>query len=271
MKVGLFTSGYQRNPLEHAFEDAKRFGYDYVELWGGRPHAYAPDLKNGDIKLLRDLIDKYEMPVLGYTPEMNAYPYNVMLGTEAMRKDSIEYTKLCMDMAKEMGAEFTLVSLAHAGYLATGEEIWDRALLCMQELTAHAEKLQHTLILEALTPYESNVCVSANEVIKVFKAVPSPYLVGMCDIVAPFVQHESILAYFNKLGDKMRHMHIIDSDGTSETHVMPCEGVIPLKELIQEIKELGYKRSATLELVTAYMNEPRLAARKAINNFRSLL
>ena len=94
MKVGLFTSGYQRNPLEHAFEDAKRFGYDYVELWGGRPHAYAPDLKNGDIKLLRDLIDKYEMPVLGYTPEMNAYPYNVMLGTEAMRKDSIEYTKL---------------------------------------------------------------------------------------------------------------------------------------------------------------------------------
>ena len=138
-------------------------------------------------------------------------------------------------------------------------------------MTAHAEKLQHTLILEALTPYESNVCVSANEVIKVFKAVPSPYLVGMCDIVAPFVQHESILAYFNKLGDKMRHMHIIDSDGTSETHVMPCEGVIPLKELIQEIKELGYKRSATLELVTAYMNEPRLAARKAINNFRSLL
>ena len=45
MKLGMFTSGYQRNPLEHCFQDAKRFGYDFIELWGGRPHAYAPDLK----------------------------------------------------------------------------------------------------------------------------------------------------------------------------------------------------------------------------------
>ena len=25
-KIGMFTSGYQRNPLENIFEDAKRFG-----------------------------------------------------------------------------------------------------------------------------------------------------------------------------------------------------------------------------------------------------
>ena len=37
MKIGMFTSGYQRNPLEHCFQDAKEYGYDYIELWGGRP------------------------------------------------------------------------------------------------------------------------------------------------------------------------------------------------------------------------------------------
>src|SRR3954471_24104595 len=116
MKIGLFTSGYQRNPLEHAFEDAKRFGYDYIELWGGRPHAFAPDLKNGDINIIKKLIDKYEMPVRLYTPEHNAYPYNFMIGTEQMRQDAIGYLKLSMDMAKEMGAEYTLMSAAHAGY-----------------------------------------------------------------------------------------------------------------------------------------------------------
>ena len=52
MKLGLFTSGYQRNPLEHCFEDAKRFGYDFIELWGGRPHAYAYDLKAGEIHII---------------------------------------------------------------------------------------------------------------------------------------------------------------------------------------------------------------------------
>ena len=34
MKLGMFTSGYQYYPLEAAFQDAKRIGYDYIELWG---------------------------------------------------------------------------------------------------------------------------------------------------------------------------------------------------------------------------------------------
>ena len=103
LKVGMFTSGYQRNPLEHCFMDAKEYGYDYIELWGGRPHAYAPDLKAGDINEVRRLIEKYEMPVLGYTPEHNAYPYNYMIGSEAQRRDAIDYLKLSLEMAKEMG------------------------------------------------------------------------------------------------------------------------------------------------------------------------
>lgn len=37
MKFGLFTCGYQRAALEDAFADAVRFGYDYIELWGGGP------------------------------------------------------------------------------------------------------------------------------------------------------------------------------------------------------------------------------------------
>ena len=44
LELGLFTSGYQRYTLEQAFEDASRFGYDYIELWGGYPHAYVEDL-----------------------------------------------------------------------------------------------------------------------------------------------------------------------------------------------------------------------------------
>ena len=28
MQIGMFTSGYQRNPLEHCFQDAKEYGYE---------------------------------------------------------------------------------------------------------------------------------------------------------------------------------------------------------------------------------------------------
>ena len=271
MKIGMFTSGYQRNPLEHCFIDAKRFGYDYIELWGGRPHAFAYDLKAGDIKQVRSLIDKYEMPVVGFTPEHNGYPYNYMIGSEAMRQDAVEYLKTAMDMAKEMGADFTLISAGHAGYGATYKQMWDRLEKTVRELTDHAEKLQHKLVMETLTTYESNVIKNANDLQELFRRVDSPCLVGMCDIVAPYTQAESIMDYFDKVGDKMYHMHIIDGVPDSDSQVMPSEGQIPIPELMMELKEINYSRTATIELVTGYINEPRMYARRAINNLRDMM
>lgn len=271
LKVGMFTSGYQRNPLEHCFMDAKEYGYDYIELWGGRPHAYAPDLKAGDINEVRRLIEKYEMPVLGYTPEHNAYPYNYMIGSEAQRRDAIDYLKLSLEMAKEMGAEFVLTSPANGGYLATYNQLWSRLEKNIQELGDYAAKLEIKLVVEALTPYESNFFTRANDLVELFRRVDNPYVVGMCDIVPPFVQHESIMAYFDKLGNKMDHMHIIDGENGSDTHLIPGEGNIPIKEMLYEMKRIGYDKTATLELVTNYINEPRFYAKRAIDNMRELM
>ena len=271
LKVGMFTPGYQRNPLEHCFMDAKEYGYDYIELWGGRPHAYAPDLKAGDINEVRRLIEKYEMPVLGYTPEHNAYPYNYMIGSEAQRRDAVDYLKLSLEMAKEMGAEFVLTSPANGGYLATYDQLWSRLEKNIQELGDYAAKLEIKLVVEALTPYESNFFTRANDLVELFRRVDNPYVVGMCDIVPPFVQHESIMAYFDKLGNKMDHMHIIDGENGSDTHLIPGEGNIPIKEMLYEMKRIGYDKTATLELVTNYINEPRFYAKRAIDNMRELM
>lgn len=271
LKVGMFTSGYQRNPLEHCFMDAKEYGYDYIELWGGRPHAYAPDLKAGDINEVRRLIEKYEMPVLGYTPEHNAYPYNYMIGSEAQRRDAVDYLKLSLEMAKEMGAEFVLTSPANGGYLATYDQLWSRLEKNIQELGDYAAKLEIKLVVEALTPYESNFFTRANDLVELFRRVDNPYVVGMCDIVPPFVQHESIMAYFDKLGNKMDHMHIIDGENGSDTHMIPGEGNIPIKEMLYEMKRIDYDKTATLELVTNYINEPRFYAKRAIDNMRELM
>lgn len=254
--------------MEHCFEDAKRFGYDFIELWGGRPHAFAPDLKAGEMEEVKRLIDKYEMPVRGYTPEHNAYPYNFMIGSELQRRDAVEYLKLCLDMAGEMGADYMLISPAHAGYQTGYEEIWSRMEKTVRELGEHAEKTGVKLVVETLTPYESNAFKSANDAAELFKRVDSPYVVGMCDLVPPFVQHESILAYLDKLGEKMYHFHIIDGEQGTDSHIVPGEGSIPLREFFMELKDAGYRGTATLELVTGYLNEPRLYARRAIDRAR---
>jgi len=271
MKTGMFTCGHQRLPLEHAFKDAHELGYDGIEIWGGRPHAFAPDLKAGDIQQVKELARVYQLPIIGYTPETNGYPYNMMIGSERMRRESLDMIKLAMDMAKEMGAGFTLISAAHAGYLATPADIWPRLVANLQELAAYAQDIAMDLLLEPLTPYESNVVCSANDVLRVLQAVPSTRLHSMVDICAPFVQGEPITSYFDKLGDRLRHVHIVDSDGASDTHYIPGEGKIPLAALMRELAQRHYQGFCTIELVTMYMNEPRLHAALALDRFKALL
>jgi len=267
----MFTCGHQRLPLEHAFRDAHELGYDGLELWGGRPHAFAPDLNAGGIKHVKELARVYQMPIIGYTPETNGYPYNMMLGDERMRRESLDMIKLAMEMAKEMEAGFTMISAAHAGYLTTPDAIWQRLADNLRELADFAEDIGMDLLLEPLTPYESNVVCNANDVLRALSMVPSPRLNSMVDICAPFVQGEPVMSYFDKLGDKLRHLHIVDSDGASDSHYIPGEGKMPLRELMRDIIDRGYNGYCTIELVTMYMNEPRLYARQALTRFRDLL
>ena len=270
-KIGMFTSGYQRNNLEDMFVDAARFGYDYIELWGGRPHAYAPDLAAGDIDEIIRLRDKYGVPITGYCPEHNAYPYNFMIGSERQREDAVRYLKVCLDKAVRLGSDFMLVSPAHAGYDTTYAQMRDRLYRTIEELAAYARNVGVKLVVETLTPEESNCFNSANDLLELFEHVDNDYLYGMMDIVPPYLQQEQMMSYFTLLGDKLYHLHIPDSNGADATHLVPGEGVMPYRELMQEIRDLPYERTATIELVTNYINEPRLYAKRAINNVRAML
>lgn len=270
-EIGLFTSGYQRSNIEDMFADAKRFGYDFIELWGGRPHAYAPDLAAGEIEEIIRLRDAYGVDIRGYTPEHNAYPYNFMIGSERQREDAVRYLKVCLDQARALGSDFMLVSPAHAGYEATHAQMRERLYRTMEELSDHAAKVGVKLVVETLTPEESNVFKCANDLVDLFEHVDSDYLVGMLDIVPPFLQQEQIMSYFTLLGEKLYHLHIPDSNGVDATHLVPGEGVMPYRELVQEIRDLPFEGTATIELVTNYLSEPRLYARRSIENLRSML
>ena len=79
------------------------------------------------------------------------------------------------------------------------------------------------------------------------------------------------MAYFDKLGAKMDHLHIIDGEQGTDSHILPGEGSMSLGELFCELKRIGYEGTATLELVTGYINEPRFYARRAVNNVRAMM
>ena len=270
MRFGLFTCPYQHRPLENAFTDAAGFGYDYIELWGGRPHAYPPDLQAGELTTVLRLIDRYEIPVEIYTPEHNAYPFNYMIGSELQWEDAMGYLETALTCGKALGAWATLISIGHSGGLPADVRR-GRLLRSLRRLSRRAESLEHRIVLETLTPFESDTCTRLSELIEILEALSSPVLLGMCDVVVPFVQDEDPADYPRHLGSRMAHLHLVDSDGVSETHLLPGDGVMDLRQTLAGIRASGYDGRATLELVTHYMDDPSAAAGAALTRTKELL
>ena len=269
MKFGLFTCGYQRENLNQAFKDAASFGYDYVELWGGRPHAYAPDLLKGDAHEIRKLSEKYGIPVLIYTPEHNAYPFNYMMGSYAQWQDSIEYLKSAVKASALIGAEATLISIGHSGGLSPKDR-HRRLLESLQLIAEEAEKRKQYLLLENLTPMESDGFNRLEDYACLFNELPES-IRAMCDVVVPFVQKQDPAEYYRILGPRMRHIHLTDSNGMDESHIMPGDGIMDIGNVLHDFRTDGYDGNVTIELVTNYIDKPSESAELAITRIKELV
>ena len=103
------------------------------------------------------------------------------------------------------------------------------------------------------------------------REIESPCLFGMCDLVAPFTQNEDPADYVRKLGNNMRHLHLVDSDGVSDTHLIPGDGAMPLASILRDMRAAGYDGTATIELVTNYIDRPSEAALLALSRAKELL
>ena len=276
MKFASFTCGYQRRTLELAFSDAKEFGYDGIEIWGCRPHAYAYDLNPERIAAIRRLSDRYGIPVIGFTPKVNSYPFNLMTGERDMWEDSVAYIKRAIDASAALDAGFTLIALGHAGDMASPAQIRERVRESLTVLGEYARKKKNLLIVEPLSWRESNTINTARQLAEALQEAGSPAVAGMCDTVVPFVQKrqgiadETLDTYFDLLGPKLAHVHMTDSDGVSEDHVVPGEGCAPLQDMLRTLKTRRYDGWITLELVTKYIAQPSLYAEKAIRHMREL-
>ena len=74
-----------------------------------------------------------------------------------------------------------------------------------------------------------------------------------------------------RLGRRFGYLHVIDTDGVSDSHILPGEGNIPLEGILREIRRAGYDGCATIELVTGYLKEPSVYAELAIERIREML
>lgn len=271
MKVCLLSYMFRRFPLEKAFEVCSELGYDGVEIWGGRPHAYPWDMDEKKIDEILALKERYRLETPVYCAEVLNYPYNPCTTDPKERRETIDYLKQALTAASRFGAPRVLMAFDHAGFGTTRRQNQDNVVGVLKEVCAHAEKVGVDLMAEPVTIMESNVGATADDVAEIIERVGSPRLTSMLDVATPFAHFEPYGEFLTKLKGKVSHVHFQDNDGVSPAHLPLGEGCLPLEDLVDILKKYGYDGYLCVELLWPELRDPELYARKTIRSLKAIL
>lgn len=261
MKFAQSSFVYFNFSLQEAIRRLHRFGYQGVEIWGGRPHAYRHDLDD-ELDELRRLLDELGMTVPNFIPAQFRYPTVLCTTRENVRRDSVAYIKDSIDTALRLGA--ASVSLC-AGMTLQGEDTeqsWAQLCRSVSELLEYSEPSGLPLLIEPAHPAESKLVQTIGDGLRLIKQVGSPRLGILLDSGHCHVNGEDLPAAVRSLRGVPLHIHIDDNNGDSDAHNIPGVGTIDFPPFVQALQDSGYQGFVVAELGFQYTMNPDAAVEK---------
>lgn len=263
MRFSQSSFVYCDYPLQEAIRRLHRFGYQGVEIWGGRPHAYCSDL-DGQLSELRAQLDRCGMAVANFIPAQFRYPSILCSCNEIVRRDSVDYIKHAIDTAVKLGAPY--VSLC-PGKVLHGE---DPAAGFRQLRKSLGELLDYTtgkeviLLIEPAHRFESNLILTVQDGLRMIEEMGSDRLGILLDTGHANVNGEELAKTVISLTGVPFHIHIDDNDGTSDAHLVPGEGKIDFAPFVRALKLIGYMGFVSAELGFGYTSDPDPAVQRTL-------
>ncbi len=240
MKISMLTTLFPNHSLEDCFHILSRQGYDGIEIWGARPHAYIFDMDDRKCEDILRYQEKYGLQVSMYTPELLSYPYNLVSRDRKERRETVDYLKKGVQAAKNMGTKRMQITCGNFGYSTGRRQAWEWLTEGVKEIAEEAEKQRIDLIVEALSPCESNMVIRCDDIVELKERVGSARIRAMIDLVTPVLMSEEFSEYFEKLPGDVDYIHCIDSDGATCDHMLPGNGVIHFPEVLNTFMDHGY-------------------------------
>ncbi|WP_164232919.1 TIM barrel protein [Microbacterium hydrocarbonoxydans] len=255
---------YQHHALESCFDDLAALGRTDVELWGVAPHAHVPWMTDAEARGIRRSAAARGLSVACFTPEQVAYPVNVASPDARLRAASVAMFRRAAELAAELGAGMLFLTAGRGGEDEPRSAAWTRAVDAVGEIAAYAGRLGLTCVLEPLQRVESNLVTTAADAQRMLDEIAAPNLGVALDTVAAYAAGDTVDAYFAALGDRVRHVHLID--GTPTGHLAWGDGILPLSEIVSAFARNGYAGLATVELFGdgTYALDPRPALERSL-------
>lgn len=259
---------YRYYNLTCFFQKLKEQDIHYAELWTGPMHFYVDYNKHDDVKLLQELMERYEVKIIGICPEQtNPKPNNI--ASSIRRQDIYSYYQHMIDIAKEIGCNQVLVTSGWAFYDEDKDHAWKRSVDMMKQICAYAEKQNVRMVIEALQWDESILVNRVEELKRYQQEVGSEQLKICIDFGAMARAGDTLQDYFDTFGKDIVHIHFVD--GAPCGHLAWGDGNRDLKEDLLVLKKYHYEGYLSLETaVSRYFQTPWIAEETTLRSFETL-
>ena len=256
---GLFS-------LDYFLDSMNRLNQTNIEFWGAGPHLYQYECSVSDVDAIVKKIRSHHLNVICYTPEQCMYPVNIASREKGIHDWSISYLKRSLEIASQMEAPRTLITIGQGYRNESRDEAWARCRDSLLVLAEYAGKMGTTIMLEHLTKTTTNLCVTASQLKDMIRETGGPYLKAMVDVDMAARVGEGPREYLEAMGTDIQHVHFID--GMPGGHLALGDGILPLDQYVRDLEAFGYDQYLTLEILSdKYHENPEPAYAQSIGWF----
>jgi D-psicose/D-tagatose/L-ribulose 3-epimerase len=185
----------------------------------------------------------------------------IMSESAGVRRSGLDYFRKLIDLACRLGASLVVGPAYSVGIhpeLLDREKrraAWERCKGSLRRAGEYASDRNVRIAIEPLNRYESNFVNTAEEAIKLVKAVHSPSVGVQLDIYHMNIEEKSPSAAIEMVNTKLFHLHVPEHDrGT------PGTGHTDWTAVAASVKKIGFEGYAVIESCHPSVKEIAAAA-----------
>jgi len=284
MFLACSTNTFGHHSFWQALREIRNLGYEGVEILWDAPHEF-PRSKAYAMKVRRAFFNDSGFRVVninantmrGYYRRMSApllwedgegvFGPSLLSRHARQRAARRAHLLSAIEAAVYLGCPSVSLTSGRLPPECLPETAWEVLEDALKTVLSWAEQKSIGLAIE----YEPGLLVESREdVLRLLKRFPSPWLGVNFDVGHAVVCGESVPETIEMFGRKIMHVHVEDIRGRKHFHRIPGDGDIDFVEMARALKRVGYQGALTVELYP-YAKNPLPAARRALAHLSRIL
>jgi D-psicose/D-tagatose/L-ribulose 3-epimerase len=265
---------FQKMPLRTVCRQVSSLGYRGFEI---APFTLAEDpaaLSAAERSEVRQTMSDHGLEFVGLHWLLAAPPgLQVAANDATVRARSWNYVKrlidLCADLATAGARQPPVVVFGspkqRSSVGSSAAEAVRFFIEGMAQVAPHAESSNVTLLVEALSPSQTDVITSLEEAVSAVRQIASPAVETMFDVHNAVAETEPHTALLERYFPHIRHVHVNEMDGRE-----PGMGDYDFLNLLRKLAEMNYMGWVSLEAFD-FSRDPRDVAARAIETLQAAM